>query len=174
MLVLQLTRVSKVRSYSTRRTAVESVGSGSANSVRWLLARSVTESWLLQFQRPMRSGVANDRSLWRLLKKPVSVSGPAAPGTSSCAAGLWKVWLLLYENCGDQVMACPTLIGAGVSVTRGKFWVTRSLARFWERLPPRLKVPQAKRLSKFSDDVTCAVARFGSTVLRCTTCTLVK
>ena len=122
----------------------------------------------------MRSGVPNDRSLWRLLKKPASVSGPAAPGMSSCAAGLWKVWLLLYENCGDHVMACPMLTGAGVSVTRGKFCVTRALARFCDRLPPRLNVPQLKRLSKLSDDVTCAVARFGSTVLRCTTCALVK
>src|SRR6059036_2440973 len=129
---------------------------------------------MLQFQRPMRSGVPNDRSLWRLSKKPFTVSGAPAPGTSSAAAGEWNVWLLLYENDGDQVSSWPTLIGAGVNVTRGKFCWTRLLARFWERLPPRLNVPQLKRLSKFSDDVTWAVERYGSTVLRCTTCALVK
>ena len=71
----------------------------------------------------MRSGVANDRSLRRLSKKPFRVSGapPAVPGTSSAAAGEWNVWLLLYENAGDQVSSWPTLIGAGVNVTRGKF-----------------------------------------------------
>src|SRR5438309_10160153 len=122
----------------------------------------------------MRSGVPSDRSLCRVSKNPASVSGPAAPGTSRAPAGEWNVWLLLYENVGDQVNTCPRLIGAGVSVTRGKFCWTRSLARFWERLPPRLNVPQSKRLSKFTDEVTWAVERYGSGVLRCTTCGLVK
>src|SRR5437879_13875440 len=110
----------------------------------------------------MRSGVPSDRSLCRVSKNPASVSGPAAPGTSRAPAGERNVWLLLYENVGDQVNTCPRLIGAGVSVTRGKFYWTRTLARFCERRPPSLNVPQSNRLSSFTDALTCAAERDGS------------
>src|SRR6266852_1677654 len=128
---------------------------------------------LLQFQRPTRNGVPRERSVCRESKKPGSVSTRPWSTLSSGAGPLWKVWALLKENPGDQVMSGVILIGDGVRLTRGKFCCTSALERFCDRLPPRLKAPQSNRLSKFMLEVSCAVDRNGSTVLRCTTCALV-
>src|SRR5207245_553756 len=114
-----------------------------------------------------------EKSLCRESKKPGRVSTAPLATLSSGAGPLWNVWALLKENPGDQVMSGVRLIGEGVRLTRGKFCCTSALERFWERLPPRLKAPHSNRLSKFRLDVSCAVDRKGSTVLRCTTCALV-
>ena len=75
--------------------SVVSVESGTRNSVRWLLARSVTLTALLQFQRPTRNGVPMEKSVCRESKKPGRVSTAPLATLSSGAGPLWNVWALL-------------------------------------------------------------------------------
>jgi len=112
-----------------------------------------------QFQRPSLSGVPIDRVLVRASKLRARVSiPPFAFGSSNGAElRLWKVPVLVYEKPGDQVIHDARSIGAGVIETVGNVCVVRLVDRFCERLPPTLKAPQSKRLSKFRLELSCAV-----------------
>src|SRR3989454_7208354 len=126
------------------------------NSCRALLIWSLTLTLFDQVQRPMRSGVCRLRSVCRVSEKSASVSTPVppVPGANRNVGPTWKFWALLNENPGDHVIAGVMFTGDGVRLTRGKFWLTRSLVRFCDRLPPTLRVPQSKRLSKRSEEHT--------------------
>src|SRR5713226_1142401 len=158
--VCQSIAVANVWPYSTRRTPPGTVESGMKNSWRALLIWSVTLTLFAQLQRPTRSGVCRLRSVCRVSEKSASVSTPPppVPGASRNVGPTWKVWALLNANPGDHVIDGVMFTGDGVRLTRGKFWLTRSLARFCDRLPPTLRVPQSNRLSKFTCEVSCAVA----------------
>src|SRR5512135_211443 len=151
MPVDQSTRVSNERAYTTVCSTEESIGSGTTSCRGCEVRLSVIETELVQFQRPSRSGVPMEIVLARLSNVVPTVSTPPpARGSNRGVPTLWNVWVLVKLNDGDQVAHEARSIGAGVIDTRGRFCCTRLFDRFCERFPPRLSVPQEKRLSKFA------------------------
>ena len=148
----QSTRVEKSSPYTRVSVCVGSFGSATVRVLRPSINTSVTRKLLRKFHRPRRIGVPRLNVVVRLSEKSESSCGiPSMGGNGIVPAGELSVWFTTNENCGDQVMSEPILMGMGVRLIFGNVCVIRSLLISWLRLPPMDKVPQSSRLEKLME-----------------------
>ncbi len=108
---------------------------------------SVTCTELAQLNDPKRTGVSKLNAVTRVSAVRLIVS-TTPPGRIRMSEdnGSFEVVLLVKLSPGDQVMSEPTAIGTGDNVTAGKSCCTLPSVMLCRRLPPRVSVPQPKRL----------------------------